>query len=348
MRDPARVQVGELLRRRAQGRDLVLEHAGGEVAGDRPVPGRPAARRAAAVRHDDREPLLGEPLRGEEHAGRLDHPLRAGPPYGSMQHRQLACPGWCHEGKQHGGADPAGPALDEARRRVRQVRLSARARRCPRRRARPRRIRTRDLAAGQRPAGHHGRPAAGLGAVHAGLGGDRGAARPGRSARRRARWTRSTPANSTSSPSVPRTARTCSPAGVTGAAAASSAAGAMTSPRVSSLIPVQTMSPLPSWAGTPVDDVGPVRVGVLADHLAGGGVDEPHGLLVAGLHDDQQVAAPGRVDQVREAARSQPPPRRARARRRVPISPRDRAAPPVAAGARHSSDTSALAVPAAG
>src|SRR5262245_19373360 len=58
-------------------------------------------------------------------------------------------------------------------------------------------------------------------------------------------------ANSTSSPSVPSTDRTCSPSGVSGAAVASEAAGATTSPRVSELIPVQTMSPLASWAGTP-------------------------------------------------------------------------------------------------
>ncbi len=59
------------------------------------------------------------------------------------------------------------------------------------------------------------------------------------------------PANSTSPPSVPRTAWTCRPAGVSGVAVASSAAGAMIRPLVSSLIPVQTMSPPGSWAGTP-------------------------------------------------------------------------------------------------
>ncbi len=58
--------------------------------------------------------------------------------------------------------------------------------------------------------------------------------------------------------------------------------------------------PVGELGGHAVDDVGPVRVGVLAQQLAGGGVDQPHDLLIAGLHDHQRRVAPGHGGQVGE------------------------------------------------
>jgi hypothetical protein len=54
----ARVGVGHAV----QGVDLILQRERRQVQMDRTLPCRPAARRATAVRHDDGEALIGEPL----------------------------------------------------------------------------------------------------------------------------------------------------------------------------------------------------------------------------------------------------------------------------------------------
>ena len=58
--------------------------------------------------------------------------------------------------------------------------------------------------------------------------------------------------------------------------------------------------PAGELGGQAVDDVGPVRVGVLADQPAGSGVDQPHDLLIAGRHDHQRRLVPGHGGQVGE------------------------------------------------
>ena len=77
--DAGQVEPGVLRRQRQQAVDLVLEHGTGEVAVDRPLPLGTAAGRAAPVDHDDREPLVGEPLRGEVGGLRLHDPLGVRP-----------------------------------------------------------------------------------------------------------------------------------------------------------------------------------------------------------------------------------------------------------------------------
>ena len=87
-----------------------------------PRPGR--GRRSPAVRHDDREPLLGEPLGGEEDAGGLHHPLLAGPAVGVHEHRQPACRAGARTGRaRRCGCRPGPPRGTAAR--VRQVRAAA-------------------------------------------------------------------------------------------------------------------------------------------------------------------------------------------------------------------------------
>ncbi len=222
-----------------------------------------------------------------------------GPPYGSISTGRLV-PGVCQEGNSTAVRDAGRPGLDQVRRRVRQVRLLARTRRRPRCERRRARCGPRAWLLSSVRLRQHGRAARGHGGVHARLGRDRGQparpvppdavlgglASPPRTARRPRRCR--------------ATARTCRPAGVTGAAAASAAAGGDDEAAGVAADPGPHDVAVGQLRGHAVDDVGPVRVAVLADHLAGARVDDPHGLLVAGLHDDQQVLAPGRVDQVRE------------------------------------------------
>jgi hypothetical protein len=58
------------------------------AARDRAIPGGTPAAGAAAVGDDDREPLLGEPLGGEEGTGGLHDPLVVRAAVGVHGHRQ--------------------------------------------------------------------------------------------------------------------------------------------------------------------------------------------------------------------------------------------------------------------
>ncbi len=82
---------------------------------------------------------------------------------------------------------------------------------------------------------------------------------------------------------------------------ARSPGGATISRRVSSLISVQTTAPSSSWAGTP--PMMSVHCGSVSSRIVSpvSPLNSRMLLLVAGLHDDQQVLVPGRGDQVREA-----------------------------------------------
>ena len=171
-----------------------------------------------------------------------------GPPYGSISTGSFV-PGWCQDGKSTAVRMPVGPAAKN------RGAGCGRFGRCASEAMFPvtapsREIRTvRSLVASVRLASTVVPPAAAAACTP-------GSVATGVSPAGPYRQTPTSvdsvdPVNSTSSPSVPITAWTCSPCGVTGVAAASSAAGAMIRPRVSPLIPVQTMSPPASWAGTP-------------------------------------------------------------------------------------------------
>ena len=79
------VQVGLDLGGRRERVELVLEHGGGQVEVHGSLPRRAAAGGAAPVGHDDREPLVGEPLRRRERTPRLEHALRVRPAVGIEQ-----------------------------------------------------------------------------------------------------------------------------------------------------------------------------------------------------------------------------------------------------------------------
>ena len=87
-RDPREVELGMEHGGLTQRRDLVVEHAAREVAANGALERRAAARRAAPVGDDDREPLVGEPLRREEGVVAADHALCVRPAVRIEQHRQ--------------------------------------------------------------------------------------------------------------------------------------------------------------------------------------------------------------------------------------------------------------------
>ena len=88
----------------------------GQVAGHRALPLRAAAGRAPAVRDDHREPVLGEPLRGQVGGAGLQHPLRVRAAVRVEQHRQLPAPaGLVPRREQHRRADLPRPGAEQHR-----------------------------------------------------------------------------------------------------------------------------------------------------------------------------------------------------------------------------------------
>ena len=71
-----------------QGIDLVVEHGGRQVAVHSPLPFGSTPGCAPAVGDDHGEPLVGEPLRGQELPSGPLHPLGVRPAVGIQQHRQ--------------------------------------------------------------------------------------------------------------------------------------------------------------------------------------------------------------------------------------------------------------------
>ena len=117
--------------------DLVFQHGIGQVVPDRAVPVRAAARGAAAVRHQDREALLGQPLRGVERALGGQHPLRMRAAVRVEQHRQPGRARPVPGRQQQGAADLLRAGREQIRLRGRQAGLLGadldvrRAGRCP-------------------------------------------------------------------------------------------------------------------------------------------------------------------------------------------------------------------------
>ncbi len=97
----------ERLRRGLQRRHLVLQHRPRHVGVDRLLPGQADAGGAPSVGDQDREPLLGEPLRGQVGALGAEHALGVRTAVGVQQHRQRIGVGRV-PGRQHqrGGDAP--------------------------------------------------------------------------------------------------------------------------------------------------------------------------------------------------------------------------------------------------
>jgi hypothetical protein len=104
--DLLQVEESEPGRGGVEGVDLVLQHRAGEIAVDGVLPGDAAPRRAPAIRDEDREPLIGEPLGLEERSMHLDHAREVGTPVGVEEHRQRGI-GFDTVGGEEGDPDVA-------------------------------------------------------------------------------------------------------------------------------------------------------------------------------------------------------------------------------------------------
>ena len=82
------VELGVVGGHGGQGLHLVVQDRPGQVAPDRPLPGRAAARGAAPVGDQDREALVGEPLGDQEAVAGGQHLAVVRPAVGVEQHRQ--------------------------------------------------------------------------------------------------------------------------------------------------------------------------------------------------------------------------------------------------------------------
>ena len=223
-----------------------------------------------------------------------------GPPYGSISTGSFV-PGWCQDGKSTAVRMPVGPAAKN------WGAGCGRFGRCASEAMFPvtapsREIRTVRSLRCQRPAGKHGRPAGGRGGVHARLGRDRG--EPGGSVPPDADLggLRGPGEQHVVAVGADNRLYLQSWRGDRGGRGEFGRRGDDQAPRVAADPGPDDVTAC-QLGGHALDDVRPLRVGVLADHGAGDRVDDPHRLLVPGLHDEQQVLAPGGVDQVREDAR---------------------------------------------